>query len=249
MHPGSGPSARVRRGRPGRAAGSARATLAGLLGISLAGAPACRGASASSELERQLAEQVTAQLGAGITVGCPAGRPPLRCIATVGRARVPIALTLEGGGSAGTVRWRIDGLVISAAELERQVGEQLAALGLSAEPRCGASLQPVRAGERVRCELPPLGVAWATVAADGGYALELALGAAAAARSSALDEAALDALSRALDREEGTQGAREDDDEGEAESGAGGAPDRDDAGEASRDPAVSASGRAAGGQP
>lgn len=189
----------------------------------LAAASACRGGKASSQLEQQLAAQVTEQLGKGIAVSCPQGQPPLRCVAAVGSSRVPIALTHEPGGAAGQVRWRLDGLVVSGPALEQQVSEQLAALGLMAEPRCGASLQPVAAGERVRCELPPLGVAWATVDGEGNYSLELALGEAAAARTAEVDEAELDALSRALDREEGTDGDDVDEGADERDAEAAGA--------------------------
>lgn len=236
-----------------RAAAAGVTRAAALLGLALTGSGCRGGAKASSELERQLAEQVRAQLGAGIAVSCPAGAPPLGCVAAVGQARVPIALSSEPGAADGAVRWRIEGLVVSGPELERQVREQLTSLGLAAEPRCGASLQPVRAGERVRCELPAFGVAWATVAGDGSYSLELALGEAAAARTSAVDEAALDALSRALDREEGTQadadgdgggGKDEDDEDDDDHDDARGDAGRD----AERDRAVTAP-RAAGGQP
>jgi hypothetical protein len=188
-----------------RRRGPARAAA---LVLALGGAGACGGGGGGkgSELERQLAAQLTAQLGAQAEVRCE-GAPPKRCMASLAGSHIPLALSDE----AGQVRWRIQGLVVSAKELERQLVDELAALGLGdVTPRCGPALQIAMAGDRIACRLAEAGAAWATVNADGSYALELALGAAAVERSQDLDEAQLDELSRALDREQGDRDEGED---------------------------------------
>lgn len=177
------------------------------------GGTSCGGCSSKRQeraFERELAAQLSKQLGVGGALG-PAGqlRPgdvrcegeaPDRCIAKVAGAALPIALRRDGE----QVHWQLEGLVVSGPELERQLSEELAALGLAAKPSCGAPLQPVIPGERVSCSLSELGLAWATVHRDGSYTWELALGEAQAERSRSVDEAQLDLLSRALDREAGT---------------------------------------------
>ncbi len=218
--------------RPSRPSGPERRTqLPGSLALALALGLAgwgCgkRGGEQATPLERELAAQLTAQLGADTTVRCEAG-PPRQCLASLAGSHVPLEVTDE----AGQVRWSIKGLVISGTELERQVVAQLAALGIepSMKPRCGPALQIMIGEDRVLCRLGELGVAWATVAPDGSYSLELALGEAAAARSQDLDEAQLDELSRALDREQGKSEAADadgvddgdDNDDDEAGEGSG----------------------------
>ena len=189
--------------------------FAALAAGGVSGCGSCR-KTEDKAFERALAAQLTEQLGAGAKVRC-AGDEATRCTATIAGEALPVALTVE----EGQVRWRLDGLVISGPELERQVEAELAALGVQAKPSCGARLQAVEAESRVSCSLSELGVAWATVHADGSYTLELALGAAQEARTHQVDEAELDELSGALDREQGT--ATDGDDE-EGEASAEGAP-------------------------
>jgi hypothetical protein len=204
----------MRRAIPGARA-SLVLRLAALAGLGAGGASGCGGCRNADDrsFERELAAQLTEQLGAGAKVRCSADAP--RCTATIAGEALPVALTIE----EGQVRWRLDGLVISGPELERQVAAELAALGVQARPSCGGPWQAVEAEGRVACSLSELGVAWATVHADGSYTLELALGAAQEARTHQVDEAELDELSGALDREQGT----DDDEEGEA-SAEGAAP-------------------------
>lgn len=213
-----------------RAVRVARASLPlAALALALGGASCggCRSKRQERAFERELAAQLSRQLGVGGALG-PAGqlRPgdvrcegeaPDRCIAKVAGAALPIALRRDGA----QVHWQLEGLVVSGPELERQLSEELAALGLAAKPSCGAPLQPVLPGERVSCSLSELGLAWATVHRDGSYTWELALGEAQAERSRPVDEAQLDELSRALDREAGTDEPGEDEDD---EEGAEGAP-------------------------
>jgi hypothetical protein len=175
----------------------------------------CRSRSASS-FEQQVAGQLTAQVGQVAEVECDAVAAPRHCFAVVaGNVRLPIRVTAD----TDQLRWRIDGLVVSAGRLEQHLAAQLLAIGVVAAPRCGPPLQVVTAGQRMSCQLPSLGVAWATIHADGSYSIEVAVGDAMVARTEAVDPAQLDALSRALDR---AQGAVED---GEDDGGQ----DRDDA--------------------
>lgn len=195
-----------------RAVPAIRASLGSLAAVVVAAGASggCRGCRRAEDrsFERELAAQLTQKLGAGAKVRCPADAA--RCTATIAGEALPVALTREDG----QVRWQLDGLVISGPELERQVAAELAALGVEAKPRCGAPLQSVEVEARVTCSLSELGVAWATVHADGSYTLELALGAAQEERSREVKEQELDDLSRALDREQGTE-----DEEGESGEG------------------------------
>lgn len=181
-------------------------TLA-LLAAAACGKSGSKG-SGDSELERAVAGQVGAQLGADTSVSCE-GTPPRRCMASLAGSHIPLELFEE----AGELRWRIQGLVVSGTELQRQVTDELASLGIEGvAPRCGAALQIVLPGDRIACRLAELGVAWASVEGDGSYSIELALGAAAVERDRAVEEAQLDELSRALDRDQGKDDEEEDDD-------------------------------------
>lgn len=160
-----------------------------------------------SELERAVAGQVGAQLGADTSVSCE-GTPPRRCMASLAGSHIPLELFEE----AGELRWRIQGLVVSGTELQRQVTDELTALGLDGGiPRCGPALQIALPGDRIACRLGDLGVAWASVEGDGSYSIELALGAAAVERDRAVEETQLDELSRALDRDQGKDEEEEED--------------------------------------
>ncbi len=194
-----------------------------LLAAGEAGCGGCRGKSQDRAFERELAAQLARQLGpvaAGAQVRCSWEREePEHCAATVAGQALPIALRREGD----QLSWQLEGLVISGRELEQQLTAELTDLGLAAKPSCGPPLQPVVAGERVTCSLSELGVAWATVRADGSYSWELALGEAQAERSQQLEEAQLDLLSRALDRAAGAEGEDGDDDDAAADDEAGSA--------------------------
>jgi hypothetical protein len=160
----------------------------------------CRGAPRSA-LERELQDQLTQQLGPVAKVDCPDQSPPLRCrVAMADHGSLPVRVFSE----SGQLRWALEGLVVSATKLEQQLRDQLEAIGVAVTAHCGPQLQSVIAGQRLSCQLPSLGVAWATIAADGSYSVEIAIGAALTARSEDLEESELDALSRALDHEQGT---------------------------------------------
>ncbi len=178
-----------------------------VLALAACGKSGSRGRG-DSELERAVAREVGTQLGADTSVSCE-GTPPRRCMASLAGSEIPIQLFEE----AGALRWRIQGLVVSGTELQRQVTDELTSLGLEGvPPRCGPALQIARPGDRIACRLDDLGVAWASVEGDGSYSIELALGAAAVERDRSVEEAQLDELSRALDRDQG-----EDDDEEDGE--------------------------------
>jgi hypothetical protein len=208
----------MRRAIPGaRSSLCSLAALAGLGAAAGSGGGGCRKAG-EKPFERELAVQLTKQLGgaaaAAAKVRCPGDAA--HCTATIAGEVLPVALTSK----EGQVHWRLDGLVISGPELERQLAAELAALGVQAKASCGAPFQVVEAESRVACSLSEPGVAWATVHGDGSYTLELALGAAQEARTHQVDEAELDELSGALDREQGTAPSDEEEGEDSAEGAA-----------------------------
>jgi hypothetical protein len=103
--------------------------------------------------------------------------------------------------------------VVDRRALAAEVAALLEDLGVAAVIDCGPRVRVVTAGERVACTLsgarvgPTLvadtGLAFARIAADGTADIELALGAAAvAARTTESAIAELEALSRALDRDD-----------------------------------------------
>jgi hypothetical protein len=149
----------------------------GLLQIAVASCATtagCRGASSSSAPppagDAHLARDADHVAPVGILV-------PWSCTAARCRATFPdggaLDATIAPGGRA--LRWQLDGLLINAATLARYLDETLADLGRPGPARCGAAHRLVAPGALVRCELPAGGRAWATVNADGTFAVELAL--------------------------------------------------------------------------
>jgi hypothetical protein len=180
----------------------------------IAAGTACGGGDgrrAESALERDVRAAVTAAIGEPVTsVACTA----TSCRVVVGGGPVDVPVVVRSDGSATT--WAIDGLVVGGAKLEAHVVELLAEIGVvGGRADCGPRVIVARAGDRVTCALsPPLdgGRAWATMRDDGTADVEIALDAGIAAeRTRDVDENELDALSRALDRDDA--GGEDDGDE------------------------------------
>lgn len=175
-----------------------------------------------SALARALEPAVASALatpGPAATVTCTTGEPPSCQVQLGGGAAAPLTLSDDGA----QVRWQLGAAVVALAPLEQHLSRELAALGWSARPRCGAPLLVLEGPHRLECSLGDLGVAWVSFAADGSYTYEVALGAAAAARRDGPPSQSLDELSRALDRD---QGQPDDDDDGEADGEPDGEADR-----------------------
>jgi hypothetical protein len=153
-----------------------------------------------SPLERAIAHDVDARLGAASYVHCvEILGVPLSCSALLpDRSELPIAL--HDAGSAW--EWSIDGRLVAAAPIEAYVRDVVRDLGAAQSVTCGAALRRLPAGERVACHLERGGTAFVSVAADGTLGVEVQLDpAAAAARGEPVThakDAELDGLSRAL---------------------------------------------------
>lgn len=172
-------------------------------------ATACsRSAPSETRVEAELRRSVGAALGVPVArVAC--GGSTVTCVATVEGVQVPLAIR-----DAGTeLAWEVAGLVVSGRVLETAMRAMLDELAVTAVIDCGPRVRIVAPGERVACTIKAAiragsavadtGRAWATVDADGTAELEVALGSAAvSARTEDIATADLDALSRALDRDD-----------------------------------------------
>lgn len=177
------------------------------MALSFAAAWGCGGGEAEP-LAREVSAQLTALGVAPRSVRCDGAA----CSAELaGGQSVPLALEPRADG----VHWRLGAVLVSTAPLERYLAGELAALGLEATPRCGASFVVLSAPRRLRCELGAHGVAWVDLRADGSYALEVALGAAVAERERGPATSELDARSRQLDRDDEADEAAEIEEEGD----------------------------------
>jgi hypothetical protein len=181
--------------------------------LAIAVATACsRGAPRETRIEAELRRSVGAALALPVTRVACAGSTQ-RCIATVEGVEVPLAIRDTGNELA----WEIAGLVVSARVLETAMRAMLDELAVTAVIDCGPRVRVVAPGERVGCRIEAAiragsavadtGRAWATFDAEGTAELEVALGAAAvSARTEDVATADLDALSRALDRDDAGSG-------------------------------------------
>lgn len=165
---------------------------------------ACGGGGGGAGVEAKLAEDVSAQLGAPVTVTCPAGPFPKPCAVHVEDGD---DLTIDVTDTKDAWQWSLRGFVIATAPLVAAIREELDDLGVQAEIACGPALRAAAVGERVRCDLDLGGVAgaaWATILdEDASFELELALSPEAVeARTSDVDDVALTRASRELDRDE-----------------------------------------------
>lgn len=152
-----------------------------------------------SQLERTISEQLSVKLGRSATVACSGSS----CLADVGDAMIPIVTT---NGPDGTT-WRVRGLLVRSAPIERYLQGALDDLGANQRVTCGPPLRSVEPGARIECALSGGGKAFATIAANGSFTTEIVLDpASAAARSKDLPESAL------RDRGSASPGDLDDDD-------------------------------------
>ena len=155
-------------------------------------------------LERQLRRELRAQLGVAVDEVTCSGAPAAACQVRVGDQWLAVSITATAGGDR---TWALTGLVIAAAPLERYVAAELEGLGMAVVVDCGARVRAVQVGDRIACSLGEAGAAWATITDDeGNFAIEVALGGdAVRARSNEVDQASLEAHSRALDVDPGVE--------------------------------------------
>ena len=101
---------------------------------------------------------------------------------------------------APTGEWHIEGLLVVSDPIEAYLSEAVAAVGLAEPVRCPPRIRIVKAGDRIECQLARGGIAFATIAADGSFTIELALDhATGSARSVDLSDRELTETSRGLE--------------------------------------------------
>lgn len=142
----------------------------------VASAAACGGGRREhghgSRIERTIERELATRVHAAVHVRC-AWIPPA-CVATVeerGGARLPIRIGVERGGLV----WRLDGVLVRAADLEAYLQDELEELGAPQQVRCGARIAAVAAGDRIECMLADGGRAFVIANADGSTAIEIEL--------------------------------------------------------------------------
>jgi hypothetical protein len=181
--------------------------MAGRLGLAwVVAAAACGGGGSGGGVERQIEIGLEKKLGVPVErVRCPAGPYPKRCAVEVTRSPAIEVQVVERNDGAGGLDWSIDGFVISTAPLAAEIAIELDDLGVEAAVDCGPAYVTTEVGQRIACTLDlgggVRGAAWARIVDDEArFALELALDpAAVAARTTEVDPAELERLSRALD--------------------------------------------------
>ncbi|HEY5933702.1 MAG TPA: hypothetical protein VIU61_03685 [Kofleriaceae bacterium] len=93
-----------------------------------------------------------------------------------------------------------------SAPIESYLREAVRELGAAQDVRCAPKVRIVTAGDRIECQLAGGGIAFATIAADGSFTIELALDhATGSARSLELSERELTEASRALEIDAGAE--------------------------------------------
>ena len=101
---------------------------------------------------------------------------------------------------AASGEWHVDGLLVVSDPIESYLRDVLAEVGAVQEVRCAPRIRIVAAGDRIECWLGGGGIAFATIAADGSFTIELALDhATGEARSVDLPERGLSEHSRSLE--------------------------------------------------
>jgi len=184
-----------------------RWTAAGVV-IAMAG---CGGGSGGG-VEEQIRRDLGRQLGVRVErLRCPPGAFPKACAADL-PGTPGVEVTVADGPDG--VEWSLAGFLIATAPLEVEIAAELDDLGVEATADCGPAYRVTHVGDRVPCTLEvggARGAAWARITDDAAdFDLELALDpAAVAARTGEADEADLERLSRALDRDDAE--GREDD--------------------------------------
>lgn len=100
--------------------------------------------------------------------------------------------------------WHIDGLLVVSDPIEAYLREAVTEVGAAQDVRCAPKVRIVAAGDRIECQLSRGGIAFATIAADGSFTIELALDrAAGSARSVELSDRELTEQSRTLETDGG----------------------------------------------
>ncbi|MEJ7603715.1 MAG: hypothetical protein WKG01_37855 [Kofleriaceae bacterium] len=146
-------------------------------------------------MERAIAQQLRTRIGLALRVICLPDAKRCRGILP-DRVELPIVLGPRG-------EWQIDGLLVHSAPIAIHVRAVLADLGAPQEVRCVPAVRVVAADQRIACALQRGGTAFVTVAADGSFAVELALDVAAgSARTVEAPDRELDSQSRALETDE-----------------------------------------------
>lgn len=165
-----------------------RAVLAGLAiaaACSSPGDPVARSVAATVERELGVRPRAVRCQRAACTVSLPGD--------------LTLAVTVDGDRA---VAWESAEL-LDPRPIVAQITGELAALGAPQAVDCGPLRIAPAAPVTIECRLGDGGAAWATIDLSGTVDLEVALTAAIAdARRSGPDDAALDALSRALDSDE-----------------------------------------------
>jgi len=109
-----------------------------------------------------------------------------------------LPIVLEPAGN-----WRIEGLLVVSAPIEAYLKESVAELGAPQTVRCEPAVRIVAAGDRIECQLEHGGLAFATIAADGSFEVEVALDrASGSARSLAIPDDELVKQSTSLETDE-----------------------------------------------
>jgi hypothetical protein len=149
-------------------------------------------------MERAIAEQLAARVGVPLRVLCTLQAGRCRGILP-DRSELPIVIDVIGN-------WHVEGLLVVSDPIEAYLREAVAEVGAAQEVRCAPKIRIVAAGDRIECKLGAGGIAFATIAADGSFTIELALDhAAGEARSVELPERALTEQSRALETDGGVE--------------------------------------------
>jgi len=102
--------------------------------------------------------------------------PPTRCIADLGDAKLPLAITHSPDGWT----WQVSGLLVRAEPIEAYLRDALDDLGAKQRLTCGPAIRSVEPGARIECTLENGGRAFATIQASGAFTTEIVLDPAAA---------------------------------------------------------------------
>jgi hypothetical protein len=129
-----------------------------------------------SRLERAIDAELGKRAGGRVRTRCERSEPSCT-------ARLPdgTELPIDLVQLDGEWEWRVRGLVVDAAEVERYLELEVADLGAPQRVRCGPRLQRLDPDERIACQLEQGGVAFVTIRDDGETAFEVVLDPAAAA--------------------------------------------------------------------
>lgn len=151
-------------------------------------------------MERAIAEQLAARVGVPVRVLCTAQAERCRGILP-DHSELPIVVEATGD-------WHIEGLLIVSDPIEAYLREAITELGAAQDVKCVPKIRIVSAGDRIECQLGGGGIAFATIAADGSFTIELALDhATGSARSVEISDRELTEQSRVLETDGGAEAA------------------------------------------